>query len=203
MEFCRLIVLLVFLLASCTLSVDNTFVYHGYIIGEYTIYDKIILNVNEREKYRKFKILESSYIAKDSFVIVEHDDMLILKISSCNRWTSIRFVDDYVNNNKCRSIYPFFLESITLLDTMRVAISGKDYHVLKLSNESYTNSSAIFWLQGFGIILMRLEQGKCYLLKKVNNSDMPWEAILNKVVENLDFSELWPIPPLPPEPVIE
>ena len=200
MELWRLNILWFLLLSSCTPSVDNTFVYEAYIIGQNRVIDSIIIDSNKTGNLTNYWISESSYISADSFSIAENKEMLILQLSSCNEDIKIRFVDALVNNNNCRSIYPFFLESITLLDSKDIIIANKKYNVLKLSNESYSESSVVFWLQGFGILLIGMENGKYYILNEVNNSEIPWKAILTHIVEDIDFSELRPVPPTPPLP---
>jgi hypothetical protein len=200
MEFWRLNILWFLILPSCALSVDNTFVYEAYIIGQNRVIDSIIIDSNKTGNLTNYWISESSYVSADSFSITENKEMLILQLSNCNEDIKIRFVDAFVNNNHCRSIYPFFLESIILLDSKAITIANKNYKVLKLSNESYSESSVVFWLEGFGILLIGLEYGKYYILNEVNNSEIPWKAILTHIVEDTDFSELRPIPPTPPLP---
>ena len=200
MELWRLNILWFLLLPNCTPSVDNTFVYEAYIIGQNRVIDSIIIDSNKTGNLTNYWISESSYVSADSFSIAENKEMLILQLSSCNEDIKIRFVDALENNNNCRSIYPFFLESITLLDSQDVTVANKKYKVLKLSNESYSESSVVFWLEGFGILLIGMENGKYYILNEVNNSEIPWKAILTHIVEDIDFSELRPIPPTPPLP---
>ncbi|MBL0113103.1 MAG: hypothetical protein IPP42_20625 [Saprospiraceae bacterium] len=204
MVFSRLNFGIILLIAGCSMPVKSTFAFEGRIIGEDKIFDKILLNVTHKGKAIAYKVIGSSYIKSDSFEIVESSGYLELNSFSCaQKNNKIQLLNEFKNNIKCPSFYPFYLETITLIAEKDITLEENKYHIFKLFNESYSQSSVTFWLQGFGILFIKLEEGKYYIISEAKNVNSPWKDILNELKKDLDFIELRPIPEPPPVPEVD
>ena len=91
-------------------------------------------------------------------------------------------------------------ERVTVLDKKLFSTGDTEYTVFKLYNEigsSDLKSSTVFWVQNHGIAMIKLSEGEYFV---VDN----WKPdLIKKVREDLNFSELWPIPAAPPPPNFE
>lgn len=210
MGFRRLkyLIIIGLLINSCTSNQNEyVYIYNGYYVNDFDL-DKgelgmIQLLENSLETGGSYYQIMKNEMVQDSFIVIEKEDTLIYKTPNCDEVTRIILMDELHNNNNCTSVYPFFLESITLLDVKKIKISGVIYEILKLSNESNEDSSCIYWLKGFGIIMIIVPHGAYYQLETVNNKELPWQLILNEMKQDLDFSQLRKIPPAPPPPDME
>lgn len=125
---------------------------------------------------------------------------LRFKPENCPTETKISLKVGEVKDVKCGPIFPFVGERVTILDKKVFYSAGQEYTIFKLYNEigdSNLNNSTVFWVKNHCIIMIKLNWGEYYVIDNWNSD------LIRKVKQDLDFSELWPIPPAPPAPQFE
>jgi hypothetical protein len=183
----------------------NTFLleFEGYKIKEERgnlIFPKIKLSLKTINNEYHFDIQDPS-IKNKNFVITEDTNKLRFKIEGCEKEVELLMTDEAYFYNECESIYPFILEKMTLLDVKKIHKRSGEYEILKITNESYEDNTTLFWLKGFGLIMMKLENGIFYHLTKTDGySKLEWKSILREMKKEVDFSEHFKTPSLPPLP---
>lgn len=175
---------------------ENTFTYYKFKIGEQTPIDSFKISV----KNDTFSIEEPKGKNFQPFVLFEKNNKLHFKSASCNAEEEIKLQVGVELDNKCEAIIPFIGERITVLDKKFFYVENEKYEVFKISNIvgiSFLNSSTIFWLKGKGIVLITLQEGEYYELRECDR------LIIGLITADKRFSELWPMPPVPPAPTFE
>jgi hypothetical protein len=134
------------------------------------------------------------------FKIDDNQERLRIKPEYCQVEMQIALKVGEVRDIECEPIFPFVGERITVLDKKAFSVGGTEYNVFKLYNEigsSDIKSSTVFWVQNHGIAMIKLNEGEYFVVDE-------WKAdLIKKVREDLNFSELWPIPAAPPPPNFE
>jgi len=187
--------LLVFclLVVSCNNKEENTLAYLKYKIGNSVPLDTMkivtkgnIYSINDQKLNIYFNQGNQGEHIQLTAVGCDSETILDLKIGEVSDFT-------------CGSAYPILGERISVLDIKSFFLNGTEYRIYKLfneSNDSYLKSSTTFWHRNT-IALIKVGQGEYFELKGVN------PKLVKLIKEDLDFSELRPIPPTPPVPKLE
>ena len=134
------------------------------------------------------------------FEIDDYQESLRLKPAHCEAETLIALKIGEASDIGCEPVFPFVGERVTILDKKVFSTSGTEYTVFKLYNEigaSDLKSSTLFWVQNHGVAMIKLGAGEYFVVED-------WKTdLIKEVKEDLNFSELWPIPAAPPPPVFE
>jgi hypothetical protein len=199
MEFLGLkFFVLYFLIVSCTSKKTTYYSFVGKSSKSEAILDTLFI-IKQNDKYT----IKKGIFADITYSIDDKGEVIYFNSETCRKATEIILENKSKAVNNYDPVYPFFGEEIIVLDSKVININSTDYFVYKIFNEngkSYTKSSIIFWLKGFGILMIKLSGGKYYELCDMNNSHSPWKSILKEIKADVNFSELWEIPPVPQPP---
>lgn len=181
------------LLVSCNNKEDNILSYIKYKIGNSDPLD----TMNIETKGDVFLIDDQKLSI--NFNQSSHGEFIKLTAENCDSETILDLKVGEISDFKCGSVYPILGERISVLDIKSIFLNDTEYRIYKLFNESgdsYLGSSTTFWFRNT-IALIKVGQGEYFELNGVN------PQLVELIKEDLDFSELRPIPPAPPVPKLE
>jgi hypothetical protein len=194
------------LLITCS---DNsqveTLVFERILRETNKVADEMTVTINKKKNLQKFDYFNIFDSTSISFSLIEKGESLELSSLNCDMtYRSIALEKFKKSKFPCISLYPFFLESISILDIKKLLVEEKEYIIYKIHSETYKEHTTMYWLKGFGVIFINLDSEQYYTLKSVqtNENNINWQLILNHLKEDLNFLELWPIPPPPSPPNI-
>lgn len=194
MEFLGLrLLLLCLLVVSCNNKEENTLSYVKYKIGNSDPLDTM-----------KIETKGNVFLVNDQKLSINFNqsnqgEFIQLTSESCVSETILDLKVGEISDFTCGSAYPILGERISVLDIKSFFLNGTEYRIFKLFNESgdsYLKSSTTFWLRNT-IALIKVGQGEYFELNGVN------PQLVKLIKDDLDFSELRPIPPTPPVPKLE
>lgn len=186
------LVLLTSCFICCTSSLSSVRTFYKYSIGQDLAIDSMHLVIQDNSYYLNGKSMEIR------FSEYGNDETMFIDIDGCSSESELNLIRGEEVDLGCDGIYPIIGRKVSVLDVKSFQLTETKYTIYKLFNESgdsYLNSSTTFWLIGYGVILIKLSGGKYFEVKGLNSD------LLQLLKDDLDFSELWPIPelPLPPE----
>ena len=125
-------------------------------------------------------------------------DTLIYNFNNCR--FALPILEKIEKKNNCVEILPFFTERATVLGKKTITYASKDYEVVKVfyeTGDSYLNSSTVFIVDELGVIVVR-ENSTSYWKKVCHDKSI--SGLIEKIVQDSTFSEIYPIPLPPPMP---
>lgn len=197
MEFLELRMIIVvaayMLIVGCNTEEICSYTLLEYKIGDPVAIDSMKIDVKEDEYFINIGNVNTNI----HFEIREDIGSLIFIPENCSDGTIIALKVGEVKDINCKPMYPFIGERITILDKKEYIVENYEYTIFKIFNEigvSNLKSSTMFWVQNHGIIMVKLNQGR-YLVAE------GWKPkLIKEIKQDVDFSELWPIPATPPAP---
>lgn len=183
------LLLLCFLIVSCNYNEGNKLSYVKYKIGRPDPFDTMKIETKGNVYFIDNQKLNISFSQSRQGAFLQ------LTAENCESETILDLEVGATVNFKCGS-YPILGERISVLDMKSFFLNGTEYKIYKLSNESgnsYLYSSVTFWFRDT-IALIRVGQGEYFELNGFN------PKLVKLIKDDLDFSELRPIPPAPPVP---
>lgn len=199
MDFLGLrIAIICLVIMGCSTQGDRTYTFLKYKIGNPIPLDTMVVNIKRDVYCVDYDSLKLNSL--NCFKISANQERLHIKPEHCQVEIQIPLKVGEVRDIECEPIFPFVGERVTVLDKKVFSTGDTEYTVFKLYNEigsSDLKSSTVFWVQNHGIAMIKLNEGEYFVVDECKPD------LIKKVREDLNFSELWPIPAAPPPPNFE
>ncbi len=180
----------------------ETLMYVGYDWHTKEVFDTLVIQCDGNS----CQILESDFFHLGSFVMSNiNEEEILLGTESCDTNIAIRLSVGEQVDNPCSAILPFVGDMIMVLDRKKLNVNGQKFTIFKIYNEagsSDEDGSAIYWVNGIGVLYIGMDEGRCYELRVEGKSNTTTNLVLEAMKKDIDFSDRWPLLPPPPPPDI-